>query len=434
MSAYVAVKPFAGAVHRVWVKASPSLLLSDYVFLAGLWAALLFVYDPFDWRLERQFLSKHLPAMVALGGVLLVWIGNALFARSPIGRPEPRWRVISGAFPLFVLAVWIAAGSWYARNTLGINNTFMIVGVYMLFTLLAARVVLLSPARERLVQAYLRGALLVCALMYLRILTYWVIGGEGDVPYHEMEALVIPAAVYFAMRPEARWNGALLVFFLLGGLLFRKNTAYLVIMLTGVYLWVFHWRFRFRESPVFRQWTFVIGFGGAMALVAAVVYLAYPWGEAMPSGNPQYRLLTYEQAWRRFLDSPIWGTAFAASGTEKFTGFDIAAAKGVLPTHSDVLDLAANGGVIALVLWLWGYLRIARLAWRHLLRKRERSELLAVAHTLACMNLCGILVYIFNPIMLQPAKALILWTSMGLLLGLSLYCARQAGNEEAKKL
>ena len=37
------------------------------------------------------------------------------------------------------------------------------------------------------------------------------------------------------------------------------------------------------------------------------------------------------------------------------------------------------------------------------------------------MSLTGILVYAFNPILLQPVKALLLWAQLGMLLGIALH-------------
>jgi hypothetical protein len=93
----------------------------------------------------------------------------------------------------------------------------------------------------------------------------------------------------------------------------------------------------------------------------------------------------------------------------------------VLATHSDVLDLLAQGGVFAISLWLWSYIRIGRLTFRNVLRGRVEDDLHAAVHTLACMSIAGILVYAFNPILLQPAKALLYWAQIGMLLGVALH-------------
>jgi hypothetical protein len=51
------------------------------------------------------------------------------------------------------------------------------------------------------------------------------------------------------------------------------------------------------------------------------------------------------------------------------------------------------------------------------------------AHTLALMSLAGVITYAFNPVLLQPGMAYLLWTNLGLLLGLSL---RAAADRERK--
>lgn len=419
MNADAVAKSFMPSFAPVRARAVP-LLMSDYWVLCAFWLALFFVADPFGWRLEKQLLTKHLPLFLALAGLLVANVGRVLFPADRSAAPATRWRVLSAGLPLFLLGSWVLVGSWYTRNYNGIHNTFLGMGLYMLFALLIARLVLISAARERLVRGFLFGAIAVSAFMVLRMTTEF---GARDVSYHELEALTIPLAVYFAMRPTRSpgWQTLLLAFFLLGGLVYRKNTGYLVMMVTALYLWLVHWRYRFRESPGFRRaavaWLTVLLLGG----VTAVSYRAYIAGEWLPSGNPQYRMKTYETAWNNFRASPVWGNGFTGSGTEKFKGFDINVARGVLPSHSDVLDIAANGGALAVLLWLWAYLRAGRLAWRNVLRHRQPDELTAAAHALACMSLTAIIVYAFNPIMLQPVKALLLWGQFGLLLGIALH-------------
>lgn len=395
------------------------MLMSDYWVLAAFWLALFQIADPFGLQLEKQLLTKHLPLLLALAGLLAANVGGVLFSggRAAAGA---RWRVLSAGLPLFLLGGWVLIGSGYTRNYNGLQNTFLVMGLYMLFALLVARLVVISAARERIVRGFLFGAVAAAGFMVLRMATEF---SARDVSYHEMEALTIPLAVYFAMRPTRSPNGQalLLAFFLLGGLVYRKNTGYLVMMVTALYLWLVHWRYRFRDSPGFRRaavaWLVVLIVGG----LAVISYRAYLSGEWLPSGNPQYRLKTYDAALNNFRSSPLWGNGFTGSATEKFKGFDIDVAGGVLASHSDVLDLAANGGALALLLWLWAYLRAGRLAWRNVLRQRPPDELTAAAHALACMNLAAIIVYAFNPIMIQPVKALLLWGQFGLLLGIAVH-------------
>lgn len=407
-----------------------SLQMSDYWFLAGLMLALSYVADPFDWNLERIGVTKHLPLMITLCGVLLVNSGSWLFGAIQ-DRPRQHWQVVQSALPLLLLSLWIIIGSLYARK-IGVNSTFLIVGLYMLFAFMTARVIMISAARETLIHVYLTTAALFSGFMILRMI--YPIGGVA-VNYHEMEALIIPLAVYYALKPSSNrlWQAALVLFFLLGGLVFRKNTGFIVLFFTLAYIWFAEWQTRFRESHSFRLWTATWIMLILVAGLSAAGYIAAQRDDVMPSGNTDYRMLTYERAWQRFLDSPLVGTGFMGAAAEKFTGYEINAAKGVLATHSDILDLAAHGGALAILLWLWGYIRIARISFRHVLRGQPRTRLRAAAHTFACMSFTSIFVYAFNPILLQPARALLMWSQLGMLLGIALYLANVAANSALSK-
>lgn len=422
------------------VSDSSNLMMSDYWFLAGLILALFYVTDPFFWRLDKIGPTKHLPLIISVCGVLLSNVGTQVFHTRRLSVTHS-WQVLKAGLPLILLGVWIVIGSLYTRKFNGIHNTFITVGLYMLFAFLAARIVIISPARASIVRAYLIAAATLGVFMVMRMATNY----DGmNVNYHELEALIIPLAVYFALRPsglkntsslksnEKRYSQVLLVlFFLSAGLVFRKNTGFLVLLFTLMYIWVAEWRFRFSENITFRFWTIFWVFIVLISGVVAAGYFAQQQS-LLPSGNPEYRMLTYDVAWNKFMSSPIWGTSFTGQATEKFTAYTISSAQGNLATHSDILDIAAQGGVIALSLWLWGYLRVARISLRHALRgQRPRDDMRAAAHTLACMSVASIVVYAFNPILLQPAKSLLMWGQFGMLLGISLHLAKQ--NADAVK-
>lgn len=409
---------------------TPALMMSDYWFLAGLILALFYVADPFFWRLDKTGLTKHIPLIISTCGVMLANVGNQVFDAEKSVR-QRNWQVLNAGLPLIALGIWIVMGSLYARKFSDINNTFITVGLYMLFTFLAARMVMISPARASIVRVFLLYATLAGIFMVIRMATNY----DGmNVNYHELEALIIPLAVYFALRPSALADNKksytqllFTLFFLAAGFVFRKNTGFLVLLLTLIYISMAEWRFRFRESVVFKFWTLLWVLIVLIAGVAAAGYFAQQQ-ELLPSGNPQYRMLTYDIAWNKFMSSPVWGTGFTGQATEKFTAYAINSAQGNLATHSDILDLAAQGGIIAMCLWLWGYLRAARISLRDALKGlRPRDDIRAAAHCLACMSLASIVVYAFNPILLQPAKSLLMWSQFGMLLGIALHL----GNEQA---
>lgn len=437
MSAHASSMPLAKTRIGYRGDAVATLRMSDYWFLAGLILALVFVADPFQLKLDKVGLTKHLPLMLCLLGVMLTNIGHWLF--HPAGAPRPpAWQVLRTGWPLLLLGLWIVAGSVYARKFEDINNTFVTVGIYMLFGIMVARLILLSPARDVILRRYLLTGAIVAIGMLLHMLVRF---GDKDVSYHELEALIIPLAVYFAIRPAGHrggasqhWHAFLTLLFLAGGIIMQKNTAFMVLGITLLYLWITQWRFRFRDDVAFRFWTLFWLILIVIAGLFAAGYLAHQRGELLPTGNPQYRMKTYEVAIGRFYDSPLWGTSFTAPATEKFTAYAIHSARGILATHSDILDLAAQGGILALLLWSWGMLRIGRFCWRHALRAPPpRSDMQAASHALACMSLASIVVYAFNPILLQPVKALLLWSQLGMLLGVAIFLAQAASLSETLK-
>jgi hypothetical protein len=420
-------------------RASP-MSASDYLFLGAVVTALFIVADPLNTDLERLPATRHLPLMLSLTALLLASVGSLL--RPPgVRRAAAGWPVTRVAFPMALLAGWILGGSIYARIADGIQDTFLNTGMYMMLTFVMARGLLLSDARERLCALCVRAIAASAAYMIVRMLVEHVwTGGK----YHELEYMVAPVAVYFALTPSISpaWRRLLVLFFLIGAISFLKNTAFIVILITCVYLWWVDWRFRLQQPrPLYR----VMMMGAAAAAVALTAFFyfgnALTEDVSLPSGNPGYRVRAYDKAITRFYESPAWGTLFATRSTAHFTAFevDVPDAGNQLPTHSDPLDLAANGGLIALGLLSWSYARIARLCARSVLGGNRpgkvRSEANAAAHMFACMSISGIVVYAFNPIMLQPDKAMLLWTNLGLLLGICLHRAADgqtnAGIDEA---
>jgi len=405
---------------------------SDYLFLGAVVAALLIESDPLTADLEHLPVTRHLPLMLSLTALLLASVGSLLRPPS-VRRAAHGWPVTQVAFPLALLAIWILCGSVYARLHDGIQDTFLNTGMYMMLTLGMARGVLLSDARERLCALCVRAIAVSAAYMIVRMVIEHVWTGGR---YHELEYMVAPVAVYFALTPSISptWRPLLVLFFLIGSLSFLKNTAFIVVLITCAYLWWVDWRFRLREPRTLYR-VVVIGAVAVGVALTAFFYFGNALSEdvSLPNGNPGYRVRAYDRAIGRFYESPAWGTLFAARSTAYFTAFvvDEPAADNQLPTHSDPLDHAANGGVIALGLLVWSYARVARLCGRSVLGRNRpgmaRSEThcatAAAAHMFACMSISGIAVYTFNPIMLQPDKALLLWTNLGLLLGICLHRA-----------
>lgn len=396
------------------------VLWTGYWYLLGAAAAAVVVVGPPEWDLASYTVVKHAALLIALPALALTLLGSRFSA--PFGRTGHGVRLAGALWPLLALALLILAGSLYARFVQDIQNTFLNVGLYMLTTYCGAVMVAHSEDPEALVRAYFRILLAAAAVMSVFLIINF---GVRQV-YHEQIFLVIPMAALFFARVRSwfvRWAGC--AFFLAMSVMSQKWTSYLIGALTVTYL-AFLVVFP-RLSPQSRlQRVMLIYWSCLVGVVCAAVmgYLAVRGAVDVPSGNVDYRMHTYLNAWDRFTESPWWGTLFAVEAVEKFTPFTVGVARNMLPTHSDVMDLLANGGVLAVLLWVYALARIARIAYMNLLQPELLDRSWApYAHALAVMSLAGVVTYAFNPILLQPAMAYLLWTNIGMLVGLALRAA-----------
>jgi len=411
----------AGAAHAGG-RARAGLLWTDYLFLLAIAIAALVSTDPLELGLAGHAIVKHLALLVALPVTALALLLHPALPRAEPAVPvRPLGAPLALAWPLALFALMALGGSAYARFALDAGTTFMNYGLYVAMMFCAAAMVVQCAAPLALLRGYF--AILLAAALVMGALLI-VLSGVRQV-YHEQIFLVIPmAALFFASRapPPLRWGAA--AFFLVLAWFSHKYTSYLVAALSAAYLALFVWLPRLsRGDPFVRA---AAMYWGALAFLAAgAVALAYSLSTDLPSGNVNFRMHTYEAAWQRFLDSPLVGSWFAREAAERFTLFDVGVAGNILPTHSDVLDLLANGGLLAASLCAAGLLAIAVRAWQRLLRPAfiERPEA-CYAHTLALMTLAALVTCAFNPIMLQPPLAALAWSNLGMLLGLSV---RKAG-------
>lgn len=417
----------SAAIGRVSVRRG--LLWSEHLYLLAAAVAVIVAVDPFEWRLDADPVVKHLALMIAAPAMVATFIGRAL--RSPLERKPYVSRTLRAAWPLLLLALMILGGSLHARLFLDIRSTFLNFGLYMLVTFGAASMVLQSEDPQALLRAYFRLLIAGAAVMGISLIYHY---GIRQV-YHEEIFLVIPIAVFFLARPRrglAAW--AAFAYFLSMSWFSHKYTSYIIGVLTVAYIALFIALPRMRSRSGLYRLAAVYGFFlAALAAGAVVHYVALHSAVELPTGNPEYRLHTYAQAWERFVESPLWGTFFTAEAVEKFTPFAIGIADNRLPTHSDILDLLANGGVVAMLLWVAGLAAIFRLAFRSVLHpERVDENCAAYGHTLAAVSIAGVFTYAFNPILLQPPMAYLLWTSLGLLLGLSIRGAAAAGDRRGE--
>lgn len=398
------------------VRTETSLSWAEHTLLLCAALAALTVVSRFVWPLEEFSYLKHLPFALTLPLFVITLLGRHLSAH----RADASHRgVMSVAWPLAMLAAVIVIGSTYVRLIDGVQMSFLNMGLYMSLTLIGATIVTRSAAPMQLVRNFCRILFAAAFAMAVGLTFYF---GRREV-YHEEIFLIIPLGVYGFLvfrHAVARWGS--LIFFLGVAFLSAKNTSYLVALMTATYLGMLIWiRGMASAAPLQRVWRYYVMFV-VLLLAGCAIALLFAYRDVyLPSGNVGYRGHTYGLAWQRFLDSPVWGTGFAVASVEKFTLFTVGATRNVLPTHSDIMDLLANGGALGIALWAFGLLKIGRCAYRRLLAPRWLSHPWApYGHTLAAISLAAIATYAFNPIMLQPGMSYLMWISLGFLLGLAL--------------
>lgn len=404
-------------VHQVREKLRESALLwtESWYLLGVALAGLVAVGDVFiGWNLNNSAI-KHFPLILTLPALYLHFVGRRIFAQKNNGPS-----VAAVAWPLLLLAIYVIAGSLYARYFGDVQETFLILGMNLFFVFFSASMLLQASDPKKLVRAYFRILLVISFLVAGVVLLEF--GGTGA-PIHEKEFLVIPMAVFFlvGMRNRLiRWLGV--IFFLSIAVFGQKNTAYLVGLFVFAYIVLLVFR-SFNIKSYLERFVLVYLMLVIILMVSGgLAFLIMNKEQYLQSGNPTYRLYQYSLAWDAFLDSPIWGNGFTGNSGQIFTLWvDRSLGTSNLPTHNDVLDIAKNGGSIAIILWGMGLYRIGRVVYKNVFAVGKVTDWRwPYVHTLTAMSLAAIIVYFFNPLLLKPGMSYLIWSNLGLLLGMAL--------------
>ncbi len=404
-------------VHQVREKLrEPALLWTESWYLLGVaLAGFVAVGDVIiGWNLNNGAI-KHFPLILTLPALYLHFVGRQIFERKNNGHG-----VVAVAWPLLLLAIYVIAGSLYARNFENVQETFLILGMNLFFVFFSASMLLQASDPIKLVRAYFRILLVISFLVAGAVLLEF---GGTHAPIHEKEFLVIPMAVFFLVgmrNPLIRWLGV--IFFLSIAVLGQKNTAYLVGLFVFAYVILILFRSLNVNSYLVR---FVLAYLMLVIILmvfGGLTFLIMNKEQYLQSGNPTYRLYQYSLAWDAFLDSPIWGNGFTGNSGQVFTLWvDPSIGTSNLPTHNDVLDIAKNGGSIAVILWGLGLYRIGRVVYQNVFSAGKVTDWRRpYMHALTAMSLAAIIVYFFNPLLLKPGISYLIWSNLGLLLGMAL--------------
>lgn len=412
------------------VKQSASLEMTDYFFLFSLFIMLFWAIDPLMAGLDMIGGIKRLPTLLLFMNLAFIGVGRLMYRNR---RTYVSFRAtLQEMRYLVAFSAMVIGGSLYAREVKGIEETFLTMGVFTLMAPVTYWYTINSMAPMKLLRATL--------IVY----TFWAVVASGMQLgffrvlelFHSREHLVLPALgtlLYFLPWKAGRVLGIAMV--ALVAIAINKNTGYIITVFVCGYL---------VSLTFFRRWhsmkdrllstTWLLAFVAGIVLVFVAVWVGYTYfDDDMPTGNPEYRLYTYDIAWQRFLSSPIWGTLFSESAVVYFSKFDVAASTQYLPTHSDPLDIMAHGGVIAMALWL---MAIVPVLWRAFTMASLHGGELAwsdewVHQSFLLMAFTALLVCMFNPIYNVPNLATANWMVLGCVLTSTKVCARMLQQGES---
>ena len=331
-----------------------------------------------------------------------------------INQSGQRWAPIAAVvWPLVALAIYALIGSGVAKWTLGVEDTYLTFGVYLLLLPLFAASVPGHMARARTFAIGLMAISIFFAFAALvgEVARFGVTG-----LLHEIEYLVIAGFffLYYAFRAPTIKILAL-VLLIASAVVNSKLTGYIIATLAVIYIFVdIGWR---RLLPNWRGAYVIFASVLTLAVVCVLTFLYFEFREFLPSGNVNVRSAQYLVAWQEFLASPVWGHAYLAGSGEDFkSGYSLL----YIPTHNDVLDILKHGGLIGLTLFVLGYFAIFRVLNRAISATRAEPVWRAFFVGSRFFQITALITFSLNPLLLKGPFLIVIWGTLGMALGLAL--------------
>lgn len=399
--------------------------MTEALMLIGVALASFFLIDPvYGGALTGSGVAKAVVLVLVVGPMLLHFLGRML-------ADEKRWAqtlhaVLRDWWPISLLGLFITAGSLVARYGRDIPETFLNFGLGMFLLPLMALAVEVSAHRLLLFKGLATIYVATALLMY-------VVAGAKLHTLHEQIFIAVPVGMYFlTARKQKLWTVALGLLLVFGTLVAFKNTTFILVAVSLV-VWavVLSVRTARRADPL-RSFTFI--YFGLLLLAAVAIAVAVAWWlrrDALPSGNTGYRIEMYGIAIQRFLDSPLWGTAFAEASVTYFRLYEVAVGTNYLPTHSDMLDMLGHGGLIAISLWLatvWRILSITGAAFAAMTSPQAHADERGWRwlFVLGMIQVGALITYAFNPPLIRLVNGLWIWGGAGVMWALHRYLTQPA--------
>jgi O-antigen ligase len=410
---------------------APSLEMTDYFFLSSIFLVLFWAVDPFRLSLDMVGGIKRMPTILLVMNLAFIALGRSLFNFQH--KSGAFTRVVMDNKSLLAFSSLIIAGSLYAKYRSGIEETFLTMGMYIWMAPIAHWYTLNSRAPERLLRnilgLYVFWALVAAATQFVYFRKFEV--------FHNREHLVLPTLAAVCYFLPWKFSRIVAVAFVLGlAVAASKITGFiLAIVILGYLMGLsLYKRVREQRDSLAKMIALIAAICVAVFTVATAIAAYRYFDRYMPSGNPEYRLYTYQLAFSKFKASPIWGVFFTKASVQLFDQFTVSAGTQTLPTHSDPLDILANGGLIAAALWLGGILpRLKSAFFDVCVSGRELNWLDELVHqAFFLIVLLAVVVCMFNPIHNIPNLATANWLAFGCMLTSTALCKKKLAARAAR--
>lgn len=212
-------------------------------------------------------------------------------------------------------------------------------------------------------------------------------------------------ASYYIFRNRYLFNFYFL-FCILSALLTFKNTGFLIVFLMILHRLYIQYR-EFNELVIKR----ILFFSLLLFTIVLVYWFLINFSNLLPSGSPEVRLKTYELRLDMFLENFWFGSFFTGSPLLELKTFFGSI---IIPSHSDVMDILAFGGIISLFLFFspvlilfFRFLQVSTL-------NGYSKEIKYLCDLSVAIVVSLLVIMIVNPVLNQPHIAILYWFFLGL--------------------
>ncbi len=376
--------------------------LATWLLLASFVLALVYALDPADrdWGAADWPAAKYAPTTLAV-------ISAPFYLLAARGVPIFRLPILCA----LSLALLMLGGGLYTVSALhaDLADSFVGRGLCML-SVLPFYIMAWLPRERALFTKVLVKVLVPWGLTTGVILLVHKLGipmAPSKHIYHE-QALYFPAAgVVFALSSSVWRRRIAAGLFAAVAALTVKITGFVFAGISGFFLLAAERLRGMQEnlhSVLLRR---LLLLQGALGITVTAGIVALAVRAILPTGSPDVRLATYTERWAMFRDSPIWGQLFVGSPIMDVGWL-------IIPSHSDLIDILAFGGVLGVLLLVLSTASATLHALRNIGMFHLQGRLLSLIAS--SLWFAAAFTATFNPIIHQPKLAVGLWFSLAVLL------------------